>query len=148
MAGDWRQAVSLSAALNLLISIMALAIMITLWGLVPALLFGAAGSWAAERWMSDRAWWVWGGAGALSAAAYVGAAIGLNHLWKPITIVVAPWLVRAQYGLEEGAPAPPVWDTAHTTASGAILGAGVLAGLLYFCLSRGRWTTNRADKPV
>nr|WP_316628228.1 hypothetical protein [uncultured Brevundimonas sp.] len=54
--------VSLASAGHAIVTLAAMILLVTLWGLLPSIMFGAAGCWVAERYLRSKAWWVWVGA--------------------------------------------------------------------------------------
>ncbi|WP_299176427.1 hypothetical protein [uncultured Brevundimonas sp.] len=123
-----------------------LGLLVTVWGFLPALVFGLAGATASERWLRSDAWWAWGLAGSATSAAYVVAALGGDRVSRQISFAVAPWISLSHYR-QNGVdlPAPPI-DTDLAGVIVCILISGFAAGVLYFRVSRGGSAAKRADK--
>jgi hypothetical protein len=128
-----------------ILNLFVLFLLVTAWGVVPALLFGGAGCWLAERGVQTRPWWVWGFAGSASAGAYVLVALICRSLAPTVSFLIAPWGFRTQLG-PDAESAPFAWDMMLAASVAGILTGGFLAGALYFRLSRGRWAPIGADK--
>lgn len=137
---------SLEFAIQTLVALLALMAMVTLWGLIPSLLFGAMGCWLAERTLRSGGWWMWGLAGFLAAGVYVVTAVAVSRVSGAVSLVFSPWLFLMEQGRAyDEAPGWP-WDPTLGGVVAAILAAGFLAGSLYFRLRRGGRTSKRADK--
>jgi hypothetical protein len=137
--------VSIDAIFSGVVSLIALFILVTLWGLIPALLFGGVGCWLAERSLQTRAWWAWGLAGCASASAYVVVSLICRTSASAVGFLMAPWMFRAE--LEPGVEGIfSAWDAMLAASVAGILTGGFLAGALYFRLCRGRWAPIGADK--
>jgi hypothetical protein len=137
---------SLEFAIQTLVALLALMAMVTLWGLIPSLLFGAMGCWLAERTLRSGGWWMWGLAGLLTAGAYVVTAVVGSRLSGAFSLLFSPWLFLTEQGRAfNEAPGWP-WDPTLGGVVAAILAAGFLAGSLYFRLRRAGPPSKRADK--
>ncbi|WP_336967957.1 hypothetical protein [Brevundimonas aurantiaca] len=137
--------VSIDAIFSGVVSLIALFILVTLWGLIPALLFGGVGCWLAERSLQARAWWAWGLAGSASASVYVVVSLICRSFAPTAGFLMAPWMFRA--GLTPGAEGVfGALDMMLAASVAGILTGGFLAGALYFRLCRGRWAPIGADK--
>lgn len=108
-----------------------LTVVVTAFGLVPALLFGAVGLWVFEGWRAGRVFapWIFATAGAGVALIYVGAALAVQQLSRTAGFVSAasPWVSFARTS-QEGSLAglqTLVW------IMGCIIAAGAVAGLIY-----------------
>lgn len=137
--------VAISDILGGVLNLVAIFLLVTLWGVVPALLFGSIGCWLAERGLQTRPWWAWGLAGCASAGAYVLVSLTGRSLAPGVSFLIAPWGFRTQLG-PDAESAIYAWDTALTISVAGILTGGFLAGIIYFRLSRGRCAPIGADK--
>lgn len=137
--------VAIDAIFTGVVSLIALFILVTLWGLIPALLFGGVGCWLAERSLQARAWWAWGLAGCASASVYVLVSLIFRSFAPTAGFLMAPWMFRA--GLTPGAEGVfGALDIVLAASVAGIVTGGFLAGALHFRLSRGRWAPIGADK--
>ena len=137
---------SLEFAIQTLVALLALIVMVTLWGLLPSLLFGATGCWLAERTLRSGGWWMWGMAGLLSAGGYVVTALVGSRLSAAFSFLFSPWLFLMEQGRAYDEAPDWLWDPTLGGVVAAILAAGFMAGSLYFRLRRGGRASKRADK--
>lgn len=126
-----------------------LTLVVTAFGIVPAVLFGATGLWMLEAWRAGRvvAPWVFATAGSGSALLYVGVALAGRQMVNAAALAsaVAPWAEVAR-AIEEGTPAGPrtlVWIIC------CIVAAGAIAGLIYERFVRSQGAAGKgAPRPV
>ncbi len=138
--------VSLASAGHVIVTLAAMILLVTLWGLLPSIMFGAAGCWVAERYLRSKAWWAWGLAGLTASAAYVAAAVACGRLSSKLSFLFAPWLFVMEQGQTYNDKPVWPWNPTLIGVVAALLAAGFVAGSLYFRLSRGGWSSKRADK--
>ena len=100
-------------------------ILVTIWGFIPAVLFGFIGMRITETHVRDRALWPWICAGAMSAAAYCAVGAGIGMISEPLGMLIAPW-----FGLMtmDASTTDPAFSG---LVVGSIIASGAVAGTLY-----------------
>ncbi len=136
---------AIDAILRGVLNLIGMFLLVTVWGVIPALLFGGIGCWLAEGSLQTRPWWAWGFAGFASAGAYIGVSLICRALAPNVSFFIAPWGFRAQLG-PDAETTIYAWDPTLMASIAGILTGGFLAGVIYFRLSRGRWAPIGADK--
>lgn len=104
-------------------------IIVSAWGLIPAIFFGAGGAFLAGRYLPVRPVWPWGIAGAATAGAYVLTSIGLGHVAPSVAFCIAPWVLLLEVGGAGGRGPEDPGSRALIICS--IVLAGAIAGLVY-----------------
>ena len=122
-----------------------LVIIVSAWGLIPALLFGAGGAFLVGRYLTVRPVWPWGGAGAATAGVYLLTSIGLGHVAPSVAFCIAPWVLLLEIG-PGGMGPEDVGSRAMILCS--IVLAGAIAGLVYRHLLTRRSVVWRTYNPL
>ena len=109
-------------------------VLVTLWGVLPAMAFGAGGAALSARVPASLAKWigVWGLCGAVTAGFYVLISLGLNALSPSLAFWIAPWTIMKSAEAEQGGLGP-----ALAAPIAGIVIAGACAGMIY------RWRMQR-----
>lgn len=102
-------------------------VIVAVWGLIPSLVFGAAGAWLAGRYLGSKPLWVWGLIGMTSAGAYVLVSLGLAVIAPAAAFMIAPWAAMNN----NRSLAAQIVDPTMPLIISAILLAGSAAGVLY-----------------
>lgn len=127
-------------------SALLLAVIVSAWGLIPAMLFGAAGAFLAGCCLPVRPAWPWGVAGAATAGVYLLTSIGLGHVAPSIAFCIAPWVLLLKIGGPGGRGAEDGASRALIMCS--IVLAGAIAGLVYRHLLTRRSVVWRTYDPL
>lgn len=99
--------------------------LVTVWGFIPAVLFGLIGMRMAETRVADHARWPWSLAGALSAAGYCAVGAGVGMISNPLGTLIAPWFALLAM---DASTTDPVFSG---LVIGSIIASGGVAGSVY-----------------
>jgi hypothetical protein len=128
-----------------------LIVVMTVWGLPPALIFGGGGAWLAGRFLPVRLVWAWGVAGMAAAAVYCLVSILLASAAPGAAFWLAPWTVVFAGSLFDGGRqmfTMPDEPMAYVIPA-AILSAGAISGLIYRAvLMRSRSVSRTRSAPA
>lgn len=100
-------------------------VLVTIWGFIPAVLFGFVGMRIVESLIDIPVRWPWILAGTMSAATYCAVGAGVGIVSEPLGMLAAPW-----FGLltMDASTTDPVFSS---LVVGSILASGAVAGTVY-----------------